>query len=50
VGRAVLGEHEVDGVAGGGEEEELKGGIVEGGGEIERPEEVEVASYVNKKV
>lgn len=44
----VGGGHEVDGVAGGGEEEELEDGVV--GAICEGPEEVNVASYVDHEI
>jgi len=48
VGGFVGGGHEVDGVAGGCEEEQFEGGVVEGIGE--GPEEVEVTGYVDEEV
>lgn len=50
VGRAVVVEHEVDGVGGCAKKDDLENGEVELGELVERPQQVDVARYVDHQV
>ena len=46
----VVVEHEIDDVDGGADEEDLEGGVVERAREVECPEQIEVACYIDGEV
>jgi hypothetical protein len=50
VGGLVVVEHEVDGVRGGADEDDLEDGVVERAGRVEGPEKVDVSRHVYDEV